>query len=479
MCVVSGEEEIHLSQIAVFGLPALMVPLADPLMSLVDTVALGQWAGSLQLAALGPCSLVFNFAFYSFTALSVSTVSLIAERLRKGHGAEHALSTALFLGAAGGIFISSIFVLWGPQLLAATGCDPSLLGTSWQYLRIRCLAAPAAIITQVAQAGLLGQRDSKTPLKIVLLSIFVSLLGDVVLIGGLGMGVAGAAWTTLAAQYLSAVMLLRALQNSKVKPPLELPLRQEVAALMATASTLGIFYIAKTTSYLFLQATATRLPALILASHQPVWQLWGLASFTNTPLEQSALAFLPAATSTKEKREFITVLMGLGAISGIVCSLIAHGIPAVAPGLLTADAALWPHMRSVWFPGTLALMACGLDVSATGVLLACKDRWYVARSMIISGSALVLFLQLMRSRALGGSLVGVWWGLFAFFLARSVQSLPRVFMKHLNAEVVPQEVVKVASSSSGGCGESTRSDEGGQADALEPGLLDELNLSGA
>jgi putative MATE family efflux protein len=464
-----------IKQIAVFGLPAVMVPIADPLMSLVDTVALGQWAGSLQLAALGPCSLVFNFAFYSFTALSVSTVSLIAERLRKGHGTEHALSTALFLGATGGILVSSIFVLFGPQLLAATGCDPSLLVTSWQYLRIRCLAAPAAIITQVAQAGLLGQRDSKTPLKIVLLSLLVSLLGDILLIGALGMGVAGAAWTTLAAQYLSATMLLQALQKSKVKPPLELPSRQEIGALMATASTLGIFYIAKTTSYLFLQATATRLPALLLASHQPVWQLWGLASFTNTPLEQSALAFIPAATSIREKREFITVLLGLGAISGIFCSLIAHGIPAVAPGLLTADRALWSHMQSVWLPGTLALLACGLDVSATGVLLACKDRWYVARSMIISGSALVAFLQWTANGGGGGvsgSLVGVWWGLFAFFLARSLQSLPRVLIKHLNGEAETESNSKVISSGENG-------GEGVHGENLVPGVADELNLGGA
>ncbi len=480
-------------QIAAFGLPALMVPLADPLMSLVDTVALGQWAGSLQLAALGPCSLVFNFAFYSFTALSVSTVSLIAERLRSGRGtAEHALSTALFLGATGGILISCIFLLWGPQLLAMTGCDPSLLGTSWQYLRIRCLAAPAAIITQVAQAGLLGQRDSKTPLKIVLLSIFISLLGDVVLIGGLGMGVAGAAWTTLAAQFLSATMLLQALQKSKVKPPFELPSRHEVSALMATASTLGIFYIAKTTSYLFLQATATRLPALLLAAHQPVWQLWGLASFTNSPIEQSALAFLPAATSTREKKELITVLMGLGAISGLFCSLIAHGIPAVAPGLLTADKALWSSMQSVWLPGTLALMACGLDVSATGVLLACKDRWYVARSMIISGSALIAFLHWTAANpngiggvggGIGGSLVGVWWGLFAFFIARSLQSLPRVFFKHLNAEL------PLASSSYSSMDGSKELAGGGSSDGavgdgdddgdLEPRITDELNVSGA
>jgi len=295
------------------------------------------------------------------------------------------------------------------------------------------------------------------------------------------MGVAGAAWTTLAAQYLSAVLLLRALQNSKVKPPFELPSKQEVTALMATASTLGIFYIAKTTSYLFLQSTATRLPALLLASHQPVWQLWGLASFTNAPLEQSALAFLPAVSSTREKKELITVLMSLGAVSGILCSFIAHGIPAVAPGLLTADAALWPHMQSVWVPGTLALIACGLDVSATGVLLACKDRWYVARSMIFSGSALVAFLHLTKNGVLHGSLGGVWWGLFAFFTARSVQSLPRVFMKHLNADVVPQEVEKKGASSNGGRrgGESTSSDEDGEAEILEPGIVDELNISGA
>ena len=398
-------------------------------------------AGSLQLAALGPCALLFNFAFYSFSALSVATVSLIAERIREGRDAEHALSTSLCIGAVGGILIGAILLLWGPQLLAMTGCDPALLPISWQYLQIRALAAPAAIITQVAQSGLLGQRDSKTPFKITVISIMLSLLGDLWLIGGLGMGVAGAAWTTAAAQYLSAGLLLVALRRSKVVPPFEFPSKKESKALFITASALGVYYVSKTTSYLFLQASATRLPAMLLAAHQPVWQLWGLASFANTPLEQAALAFIPAAVTLQERREIISVLLGLGALTGIGCSLFAHGIPAFFPGLLTADSGLWSHMQSVWLPGTLSLIACGIDVSSTGVLLACKDVGYVARSMILSGSALAAFIWF--TKAGGGGITGVWWSLTVFFGLRMVQSFPRAVLVHLRpsqAKQAKQEV---------------------------------------
>lgn len=53
---------------------------------------------------------------------------------------------------------------------------------------------------QVAQAGLLAQRDSVSPFRVVLATSAVSLAGDLLFIGGLGWGVAGAAWTTVAAQ---------------------------------------------------------------------------------------------------------------------------------------------------------------------------------------------------------------------------------------------------------------------------------------
>lgn len=52
----------------------------------------------------------------------------------------------------------------------------------------------------MSQAGLLAQRDSLSPFRVVLATSAVSLAGDLLLIGRYGMGVAGAAWTTIFAQ---------------------------------------------------------------------------------------------------------------------------------------------------------------------------------------------------------------------------------------------------------------------------------------
>lgn len=53
-----------LPQVLAFAAPVLLIPLADPAMSLIDSVCIGRMANSLQLAALGPTSLLFNFSNY-------------------------------------------------------------------------------------------------------------------------------------------------------------------------------------------------------------------------------------------------------------------------------------------------------------------------------------------------------------------------------------------------------------------------------
>ncbi|EFJ51912.1 hypothetical protein VOLCADRAFT_103098 [Volvox carteri f. nagariensis] len=54
--------------------PATLIPLGEPLMSLVDTVCIGQFAGTSQLAALGPANLVFSFCQYFLQSLQVATL---------------------------------------------------------------------------------------------------------------------------------------------------------------------------------------------------------------------------------------------------------------------------------------------------------------------------------------------------------------------------------------------------------------------
>ena len=113
-----------------------------------------------------------------------------------------------------------------------------------------------------------------------------------------------------------------------------------------------------------------------------------------------------------------------------VYASIAHGIPALLPWLLVSDRSLWPLMKSVWIPGSLSLIACGLDVSSTGILLASKDSAYVAQSMVISLAVLGTFVHISRNHFAG--LQGVWWSLFVFFVMRMCQSLPRAVFHHFS-----------------------------------------------
>ena len=111
------------------------------------------------------------------------------------------------------------------------------------------------------------------PLQVVLTTA-LSLVGDVFAIGQLGLGVAGAACTTIIAQYTAVGLLLRALARSTVRPAIQLPARSDLVALLKTFTPLALFYVTKNGCYLLLQSTAARMSALLLAAHQPVWSVW-------------------------------------------------------------------------------------------------------------------------------------------------------------------------------------------------------------
>ena len=65
---------------------------------------------------------------------------------------------------------------------------------------------------------------------------------------------------------------------SQARPYLKMPGRRELAAISSTCGPATILYVAKTSAYLLIQATATSLSTLALAAHQPVWSVWGLVS---------------------------------------------------------------------------------------------------------------------------------------------------------------------------------------------------------
>jgi CheY-like chemotaxis protein len=168
--ILDGEETKEIFTLAV---PALGALLADPLMSLIDTMFVGR-IGVNELTALGPNAAIFQVIFQLFSFLSITTTGMVARHYVKfNEGCEIAeykirrsVSISLFFSVAFGMVSLIALNCFASDILRVVGTPESLLATAAPYLRIRAFATPFVLASYCAQGAFIGKLDSKTPLRI-------------------------------------------------------------------------------------------------------------------------------------------------------------------------------------------------------------------------------------------------------------------------------------------------------------------------
>lgn len=144
-------------------------------------------------------------------------------------------------------------------MIAATGAVTEVAALSRSYLAVRALAQPALLVSLVTQSCLLAQRDAKSPALAIGLQIAVNAVLDVGLVAGAGAGVVGAAWATVAAQYMGAALLLRRLAASPgVRYAWRAGMAPAAVRLARELAPLVVVYVSRNLCYLMLQARTRR-----------------------------------------------------------------------------------------------------------------------------------------------------------------------------------------------------------------------------
>jgi Na+-driven multidrug efflux pump len=260
-------------------------------MSLVDSICVGQYASTLELAALGPNLVIFNFVTFSFSFLAIGTTLRVSAALAANNAkkASDTISTALLISTVSGAALVAFMVAFGAPTLAATGAVPELLAAAGGYLAVRIWACPAVLATTVLQSGLLAQRDSVTCLLAVIISAAVNVVGDIWLICHMKMGLVGAAWATAVGNYVSLAVLLvlgytswgeslrdawsgrgggEAGRTPGLRVKWHWPTRAEMASFNEALGPLFFISLCKNICYLMLQSVATTFSTVTCAAHQ-------------------------------------------------------------------------------------------------------------------------------------------------------------------------------------------------------------------
>mmetsp|Transcript_26392 Transcript_26392/g.60648 ORF Transcript_26392/g.60648 Transcript_26392/m.60648 type:complete len:845 (-) Transcript_26392:191-2725(-) len=229
---VSGDtiQAPSLFKILKFAIPATGVWLCDPLLSLIDTSAVGVLSGTIQQAALNPAVAVVDYAALLIAFLYTGATNLIAAAKETDRGVEGLPRTtknlvgSLQLSTWVGIASGALLFAFSNQLIRAIAgkgvADPAVFEAASRYVQIRSLGMPAAAIIGSAQAACLGLQDIKSQFIILSAAAVVNLMGDILFVGNSNAwigGAAGAAWATVFSQYVSVALFAQWLCH-KAKP---------------------------------------------------------------------------------------------------------------------------------------------------------------------------------------------------------------------------------------------------------------------
>lgn len=365
------------------AVPALGALVAEPVFLLADSAMVGH-LGVAPLAGLGIASAVLQTIVGLMVFLAYSTTPAVARRLGAGdlRGAVASGVDGCWLALGLGIVLAVGGWFASPALVGLFGASTAVSEAATRYLEISMLGLPAMLLVFAATGLLRGLQDTKTPLVVAVAGFAVNIALNYLFIYVAGLGIAGSAVGTLAAQWaMAAVYLVIVAVNAR---RVGAPLLPHHTGLTSTARS-GGWLLLRTASLraamLLAVFAATRLGPDELAAFQVAMTVFATVAFALDALAIAAQALVGKGLGAGDLDGVRAVLRrciqwGIGA--GVALGAVVLLTSPVAAGLFTGDATV-----AALLPAALAIVGVGAPLGGyvfvlDGVLIGAGDARYLA-----------------------------------------------------------------------------------------------------
>jgi len=403
-------------EILALAVPALGALIAEPAFLLVDTALVGH-LGAEQLAGAGIGVAVLSTVVGLLIFLAYGTTPAVARLLGAGDrpGAIRAGVDGIWLAVVVGAALLLTVPLAQP-VVALFGAAPAVTEHAAVYLGISILGLPAMLIVLAATGLLRGLQDTRTPLVVATFGFAANALLNVVLIYGMGLGVAGSALGTVIAQWgMAAFFLWFAVREARRS---EVPLGIHWTDLGRTASTGGWLFVRTLSLRVALLATtaiATQAGTTTLASTQIAFTLFSTLAFALDALAIAAQAIVGKALGAADAahaRAATRRLQRWGVGFGCVVGALLMSVAWVLGGVFTSDPGVLAALPVALVLLALAQPVAGYVFVLDGVLIGAGDVRYLAWTGLIN---LAVYLPLlMLALVPGWDPLAVIWATFCF-----------------------------------------------------------------
>ena len=199
-----------------FSLPVFLGQLFQQLYNTADSVIVGNLVGKDALAAVSSSgNLIFMMTGF-FMGLSLGAGVVISRFFgARDYDAMHrAVHTSVAFGAFCGLLMTLAGIFLAPQMLILMNTPAEILPLSTTYFRLYFTGAFFSLMYNTCMGILRAVGDSRTPLYYLIFSSIINVIFDLIFVGPLAMGVAGAAIATVISQAISAILCFRKLLRS-------------------------------------------------------------------------------------------------------------------------------------------------------------------------------------------------------------------------------------------------------------------------
>ncbi len=282
-------KSVKISDIQKLAIPALISGIAEPILSITDTIIVGNMDenATISLGAVGIVGSFISMLIWVFGQTRSVIASIIAQALgqKKLEEVKDLPAQGILIIIFSSFLIILITYFNSENLFKFYNASGNLLKFCVEYFNIRVWGLPFTLLTIGIFGIFRGLQNTYYPMKIAIVGTILNILLDLILVYGVEgfidpMFIQGAAYASLVAQIsmaLLAVILLY--KKTNIKLTVKFPFNPKIGSFMQMFGNLVIRTASLNVTLYFCNAFATKYGDEFIAAYTIAINLWFLVAF--------------------------------------------------------------------------------------------------------------------------------------------------------------------------------------------------------
>ena len=314
----------------------------------VDLLVVGRFGSTSGLSAVSTGSQVLNLVTFVVTQLAMGITVLIARYL----GEKRQEQIGMVLGGAAVVFAlisAGLFIVMvglARPISVLMQAPEEAVNLTASYVRICGSGIFFIVAYNLLAAVFRGMGDSKSPLLFVLVACVVNIIGDLVLVAGLHLDAAGAAFATVFAQAVSVVFAVVILLKKDLPFNIrkqDFRLNAQCRRFLAIGIPLALQEFLTQLSFLALCAFVNRLGLEASSGYGVACKIVNFAMLIPSALMQSMASFVAqnvGAGKFRRAKQAMFTGIGVGLVFGCLVFVLVLLKGDVMAGFFSSDEAV-------------------------------------------------------------------------------------------------------------------------------------------